>query len=87
MPEMQVNPEEASMLLRAVDQKLSIKREVVGSRSMEGRHNHHIHHHQQSHLNNHGKHYTDPHIQLQDKELWSKFKEHTNEMIVTKSGR
>ena len=26
-------------------------------------------------------------LNLQDKDLWSKFEEHTNEMIVTKSGR
>ena len=26
-------------------------------------------------------------VDLEDRELWSKFKEHTNEMIVTKSGR
>ena len=26
-------------------------------------------------------------VHLEDKELWSKFKELTNEMIVTKSGR
>ncbi len=26
-------------------------------------------------------------VNLEDKELWSKFKEFTNEMIVTKSGR
>lgn len=26
-------------------------------------------------------------VKLEDKELWSKFKEYTNEMIVTKNGR
>ena len=26
-------------------------------------------------------------VRLEDRELWSKFEEHTNEMIVTKSGR
>lgn len=26
-------------------------------------------------------------VKLEEKELWSKFKEYTNEMIVTKNGR
>lgn len=30
---------------------------------------------------------TSPHVSLLDFELWTKFREVTNEMIVTKSGR
>ena len=79
-----MNPDEANLLLRAVDQKISFKHrsgdgcgEVPDHRRRSG-----VEENGQSGISGHAL-----GIKLEDRELWGKFREHTNEMIVTKSGR
>ena len=70
---MQVNESEAARLLKAVDLEL-LSRGQTGSRGGERG------------LDVEGS-TEGVTMSLEDVGLWSKFEEHTNEMIVTKSGR